>query len=172
MIFQTSHWIPLPLERVFLFFADPANLPRIMPPWMDLKLEQVKIEPAVGMAQTSGQPMGVATIAGAGSELSASYRVIPGLPFRIGWVAVITAFARNQHFEDVQAKGPFKSCHHRHEFGFEVRNGIAGTVIGDTVNYEVGFGPLGKLIDALLISTQLKRTFKYRKQAIARLLTP
>jgi hypothetical protein len=27
-----EQWVPFPLERVFLFFADPRNLPRLMPP--------------------------------------------------------------------------------------------------------------------------------------------
>jgi ligand-binding SRPBCC domain-containing protein len=40
-----EHWIAAPLDQVFRFFANPQNLPRLMPPWMQVKLESVQIIP-------------------------------------------------------------------------------------------------------------------------------
>jgi len=157
---QFEHWAPYPLDRVFCFFANPENLPRIMPHWMDVRLENLKIVP----------PAGHPTFAGTGSDLKASFRAAPYLPFRIRSVARITGFELNRYFEDIQGEGPFKSWHHRHEFEAEVRDGVSGTLVRDRVQYEIGFGPLGKLANLLFIAPQMRRTFAYRQRVLAKLL--
>jgi hypothetical protein len=43
--FESEQWLPAPIEPVFLFFADPTNLPRVMPAWMDLRIERETIVP-------------------------------------------------------------------------------------------------------------------------------
>jgi len=164
---QYEQSVPHPLERVFRFFANMENLPRIMPRWMDVRLERVDIVPPAGLAEGAS---GATAFCGAGSELEASFRAIPYLPFRIRSVAIITSFEFNKFFEDVQGKGPFKSWHHRHEFAAEERNGVNGTVIRDIVQYEVGFGVLGTLANALFIAPQMRRTFSYRQTALQKLL--
>ena len=144
-----------------------------MPPWMDVRIERETIvrPPA---SQLAALPPGANAprIAGAGSELEASYRAVPGLPMRIRSVAIITAFSMNHFFEDVQGKGPFKNWHHRHEFEAQTRDGIAGTIIRNIVDYEVGFSALGRIANALFIAPQMNRTFHHRQQAVDRLLKP
>jgi len=159
---------------VFLFFADPANLPRVMPPWMAVRIDREKTVPPVGAPTATlnlSSSSGSNRLAGPGSEVEASYRAMPGLPFRIHSVAIITAFSMNRYFEDIQGHGPFKSWHHRHEFAAETRDGISGTVIRDIVDYEVGFGPLGSLANALFVSPQMKRTFAHRQNKVLQLLS-
>jgi hypothetical protein len=39
---QFEQWFAVPLERVFLFFANPSNLPRIMPPQTGTELVRLK----------------------------------------------------------------------------------------------------------------------------------
>jgi ligand-binding SRPBCC domain-containing protein len=160
---QFEHWIPLPPERVFAFFGDPANLPRILPAWM-----QVRIEKASLVAPPHAPPG--KTFAGAGSSLLASYRALPFLPFRIRSEARIVGFVMNSFFEDVQRAGPFRRWRPLHEFVSDVRDGVGGTLVRDRIEYGIGFEPAGRLINALFIAPQMRRTFAYRQQAAERLL--
>ena len=109
-------------------------------------------------------------LAGAGSEILTSFRIFPFLPFRARWVALITEFEWNQHFADIQKKGPFRHFHHRHEFATEVRQQIAGTIVRDVIDYEVGFGVLGAAARKLIVARQLQQTFAYRQAALRKLL--
>lgn len=163
--FESEQWLPQPVEKVFAFFADPHNLPRIMPPAMDAKLLNLRLV-AAGLGSSGGP----ASVAGAGSEMVLSFRLLPGLPFRGKWVARIMECETNHFFTDLQAKGPFKTWHHRHEFLPQVRDGVAGTLIRDVVDYEVGFGLLGSLADRLFLRRRLQHTFAWRQKAVRELL--
>jgi ligand-binding SRPBCC domain-containing protein len=163
--FESEQWLPQPVEKVFAFFADPRNLPRIMPPAMDAKLMSLKLV----SAQTGGSGQSTAG-AGAGSEVALSFRVFRGLPFRGKWVARIMECETNHFFTDLQVKGPFRTWHHRHEFLPQVHDGVAGTLIRDVVDYEVGFGLLGSLADRMFVRRQLQHTFAWRQKAVRELL--
>lgn len=163
---QFEDWVPFPLSRVFLFFADPNNLPRIMPPETATRIDALRLVPPPGRP---GTPNSV-RIAGTGSEIDTSFRIVPGLPFCAQWTARITEFEWNHHFADIQAKGPFKSWHHRHEFAAEPRNGIAGTVVRDQIDYSVGFGTFGEMAQTIFIEAQLRKTFQRRQNALPKLL--
>jgi ligand-binding SRPBCC domain-containing protein len=161
---EFEHWIPAPLEKVFKFFADPMNLPRIMPEWMRVNIEEIAIVPP---PEYSGSHF-----AGAGTKLLASYRVLPFLPMRIHSEARIVGFGLNEFFADVQTKGPFRSWHHRHEFAAEDRAGIPGARVRDRIEYEVGLEPLGSIVNALLIAPQIRSTFAYRQRVVGKFLVP
>jgi ligand-binding SRPBCC domain-containing protein len=167
---EFEQWVPVSLERVFLFFANPGNLPRIMPPQTGTELVRLKLVPPPGIAAESATITDRAPLAGVGSEIVTSFRVVPFLPFRAQWTALITEFEWNRHFADVQQRGPFKSFHHRHELREETRNQVRGTVVRDVIEYEVGFSLLGELAQKLFVSRQLQRTFTYRQQALEKLL--
>jgi ligand-binding SRPBCC domain-containing protein len=169
-LIQFEQWVPVPLERVFLFFANPSNLPRIMPPQTGTELIRLKLVPPPGIAAERATATDRTPLAGVGSEIVTSFRVIPFLPFRANWTALITEFEWNHHFADVQKRGPFKSFHHRHELKAEVRGQASGTIVRDVINYDVGFGWLGTLAQKLVVSRQLRQTFAYRQQALERLL--
>ncbi len=108
--------------------------------------------------------------AGVGSTIVTSFRVIPFLPFRAQWIARITEFAWNDYFADVQDQGPFKSWHHRHEFLVDTRDGISGTLVRDVIDYEVGFGFIGAMVNTLFIRRQMQNTFAQRQQVLPKLL--
>jgi ligand-binding SRPBCC domain-containing protein len=160
-------WVPFSVEHVFLFFASPQNLPRLMPPWMDTRIEELRLVLPVPAppARNPSTP-----IAGVGSEIVTSFRVLPLVPFRKTWIARITEFEWNGQFADIQAQGPFKSWLHRHKLAPEVRNGVQGSVVRDRIQYEIGFGFLGRIGQALFVSRQLKATFAHRQSVLPGLL--
>lgn len=166
---EFEQWIPAPLEKVFRFFADPVNLPRIMPAWMEVRIEEATIIPPLD--SPSSNPLLLPPgLAGAGSRLIASYRTLPFLPFRIRSEARIVGFAMNEFFADVQGSGPFRGWHHRHEFASETRNGISGTLVRDKIEYEIGLEPLGRTLNVLFIAPQIRRTFAHRQRAVEHFL--
>ncbi len=167
---QFEQWVPAAIERVFLFFANPGNLPRIMPPETGTELVGLKLRPpprapAVRASITDRDPL-----AGVGSEIVTSFRIISFLPFRTQWIALITEFDWNHHFVDVQKEGPFKSFRHRHELRAASRNGVNGTVVRDAIEYDLGFGWPGGLAQRSFVSRQLRLTFEYRQKALEKLL--
>ncbi len=163
---EFEQWIALPLEKVFLFFCDPQNLPRIMPPQLGTKLiaSHVVAPPSNGKTTMSDG------LAGAGSEIVTSVRLLPLLPLRAKWIALITEFEWNHHFADIQKKGPFKKFHHRHEFAEQIRQGVQGTTIKDAIDYEVGFAFLGQIAQKLVIGPSFQRTFVHRQRTLEKLL--
>ena len=164
---QFEQWVPFPIEHVFAFFSNPENLPRIMPEASGTKLIALNRMPA------PTPPDGVAgdRAAGIGSTIITSLRVFPFLPLRAKWIARITAFEWNHYFADVQDKGPFQLWHHRHEFQAETRAGVAGTLDRDVIDYEVGFGFLGTIANAIFVRRQMEGTFAQRQQTLPKLLT-
>lgn len=162
-----EQWVPFPLERVFLFFAKPRNLPRIMPPATDTRLDWLTLVPP---PNPPGSSTSDTSLAGVGSLIVTSFRLLPVLPFRAQWVARITEFEWNHHFADVQDRGPFRTFHHRHEFSAEERDGIRGTIVRDRIEYEIGFGLAGRFAQPLFVGPQMARAFCHRQTALAALL--
>jgi ligand-binding SRPBCC domain-containing protein len=163
---QFEQWVPFPLEQVFLFFANPENLPRIMPPQSGTRIEALKLTPPPQIAAECSR----SSIAGVGSEIHTSFRPLPFLPFRASWTALITEFEWNHYFADIQKKGPFKSFHHRHQLTAETQDGIAGTIILDVIRFEAGFGWFGWLAELLFVLPQMRRAFRHRQKAVLGLL--
>jgi ligand-binding SRPBCC domain-containing protein len=161
-----EQWVPFPPQQVFAFFSNPENLPRIMPAASATKLIVLNRMPAPPPppAVTSDRA------AGTGSTIVTSFRLIPFVPIRAQWVARITDFEWNHYFADVQDQGPFKSWHHRHEFRAETRGEVHGTIVRDVIDYEVGFGFLGTIANALFVRRQMGRTFRERQQTLPKLL--
>lgn len=132
-------------REVFSFFADPANLARLTPPGLRFRL----------VAPSSGE-------LAAGSRLE--YR-IRWTFLRLAWVTRITRWTPDSEFEDVQEEGPYRVWIHTHRF--EERDG--GVEMRDRVEYELPFGPLGRLAHRLLVRRQLEAIFDFRRRAIEEL---
>lgn len=163
---QFEQWVPFPVERVFAFFSNPENLPRIMPASSGTKLIVLtRVPPPT-------PPLGLTNdkAAGVGSTIVTSFRVVPFLPLRARWIAHITEFEWNHYFADVQDQGPFQRWHHRHEFRPETREGVSGTLVRDVIEYEVGFGLFGALVNAIFVRRQTESTFAQRQQVLMELL--
>jgi ligand-binding SRPBCC domain-containing protein len=165
--FHSEQWVPAPLDRVFAFFADPHNLPRIMPPALGTRLVKLNLVPPrflIGKVPPRSLRM-----AGAGTEMTVAFRVIPYFPMHERWVVHISDFALNQYFHDVQKQGPFRRWEHTHTFADMVQGGREGTLIHDEVEYEVGFGLVGRALEAALFQRVFHATFEYRKRALKRI---
>jgi ligand-binding SRPBCC domain-containing protein len=158
--FQTEQWVPYPRERVFAFFADPANLPALMPAW-----QRARVEKHVALSAPS-LPTATSAAAGEGSLITISFRPIPWVPLRLSWDAYITEFRWNDFFCDEQRRGPFHYFRHCHR----VRQERNGTVVSDDVEYELPLGKLGDLANALAMNRQIRDLFNYRQKMLPRLL--
>jgi ligand-binding SRPBCC domain-containing protein len=166
---EFEQWVPAPIEKIFLFFADPSNLPRIMPPATRTELTAMKLVPPPVPTETPAT-VNRDSLAGVGSEIVTSFRLVRFFPFRARWIALITEFEWNHHFVDIQKKGPFKRFKHRHEFSVETRNSANGTVVRDVIEYDAGFGVPGNLAQRLFVSPSLRRTFEYHQKMLEKLL--
>jgi ligand-binding SRPBCC domain-containing protein len=163
--FQFSNWVPFPVERVFLFFANPENLPRIMPPSTGTRIDALRL-----VSPKEQALMGTHDLAGVGSEIVTSFRVVPFLGVRASWIARITEFEWNHHFADIQVKGPFRVWRHRHELQAETRDGIEGTTVSDRIECLLGFGAIGAAALKLVLARQIAGTFRYRQRVLPQLL--
>lgn len=169
--FSAQQWIPCPVEQVFAFFADPFNLPRLMPEMLKTRIDEARLQPAPvppGPHKKSCLP--VHRAAGIGSELWISFRPVPFLPFRVRWLAQITEFEWNSHFKDEQARGPFSFFRHRHGTRAEIHEGQPGTLVTDEIDFELPFGLLGRLL-APMVCLQMQSAFAQRKKRLLQLLT-
>lgn len=143
--------IPRPRGEVFHFFAAAENLERITPP--ELRFRIVTPGPIRMEAGTL-----------------IDYRLsLWGLPFP--WRTEIVEWDPPRSFADSQVAGPYHTWIHRHEFDEDdgaVEEG-GGTLMTDVVRYRLPLWPLGE--GALpLVAHQLRRIFRYRAEAIRRLL--
>ncbi len=154
--FETSQFVAVELERVFCFFADPQNLTRITAPKSNAKIEHLHL---LSPANHPG-------LAGAGSEIEISLRVFPPLPFRGRWLARIVDFEYGSYFRDIQVRGPFARWNHTHSFDASG----PGTIIHDVVEYDVGWGKLGNVANAVFVRRALGAMFDHRQRATEQLL--
>ena len=135
-----------PLDEVFEFFSEAANLELITPPWLSFR-----------MADAASVEMR------AGTQLEYRLR-LHRVPVR--WVSRIALWEPGRRFVDVQITGPYRVWRHRHEF--EPRGQT--TVVRDHVEYALPFGLFGALAHAVFVERDLARIFDFRRDAVARLL--
>jgi ligand-binding SRPBCC domain-containing protein len=171
--FETQQWLPYPHELVFAFFANPENLPRLMPRWQRARIEQASFAPPP--PRPAGSPRYPGIAAGSGTTLTLTVRPFPFCPIRVPWDALIEDFLWNHGFCDVQVSGPFRYWRHCHSVSpatgpANPLNPAPGTLLKDEVAYELPLGPLSSLADRILVRRQLASTFRYRQRRTAELL--
>ena len=145
-VLEARLWVGRPRAEVFGFFADPANLVRLTPPALGLRLVR-------------------ATPMAPGAVLDYELRWL-GLPLR--WRAFIREYDPPYRFLDVQVRGPYSRWEHRHRF----LETDGGTVIEDRVVYRLPLGALGRVAHAVFVGHQLRATWSYRARQLAALLGP
>ena len=143
---EQEHFIARPRDEVFRFFADPFNLERITPPFLQFKI----ITPA---------PIDVHP----DTLIDYSLRLY-GVGFR--WRTRIESHTPDMAFIDTQERGPYKLWHHTHTF----EDVEGGTLMRDLVRYQVPLGPLGQLAHAIFVRRALRQIFEFRRIAIDRIM--
>lgn len=143
---RREQMIPLPVDEVFAFFAEPANLEAITPRWLRFRIltpEPIRME------------------AGALIRYALRWR---GLP--MSWTTRIEKWDPPHGFVDAQLRGPYRLWEHAHDF--EPVEG--GTLARDVVRYAIPFGFLGRLARAGWVRADLEAIFDYRAQRVTELL--
>ena len=168
--FETRQWVPFPVELVFAFFANPTNLPHLMPRKLEMRIEDARIQPPPPRPVPPDPARRFHSVAaGVGSELLISFFPIPWIPRRVSWMTRITEFVWNSHFCDEQIRGPFSHFRHRHGIQAEVREGVEGTLISDEIEFALPFGFLGRLA-AIMVRRNLAKSFGYRQKRLPEIL--
>jgi ligand-binding SRPBCC domain-containing protein len=169
--FETSDWVPYPVELVFAFFANPSNLPHLMPPEVQARVEDVRLQPPPPRPVAADPARRFRSVAaGVGSEVLISFYPIKWLPQRVSWTAQIVEFAWNSHFIDEQVRGPFGAFRHRHGIVTEIRDGVEGTQVTDSIDYAMPNAIFGDFA-ARAVLKQLARSFEYRQKRLPEILS-
>jgi len=174
--FEAEQWLPYPVEVVFALFANPENLPRLMPAWQRARIEEASFAPPPPRPAAADPSLRIRSIAaGPGTRITLSFRPFPFSPIRVPWEAEIAEFLWNDHFCDTQLRGPFAYWRHCHRVHPETRTTelgepLTGTLLHDQVEYEMHFGALGELAHRLFAERQIRKIFAFRKQRTAELL--
>lgn len=164
--FATEQWLPFPKEVVFAFFANPVNLPPLMPEWQRARIDEATLVPPPADAD---QRRAGSIFAGSGTKLLVTARAAPGIPLRLPWLALIEDFHWNESFCDVQVTGPFAYWRHCHSVRSEERDGRAGTVVKDDVHYELPL-PAVSWLGAPLGPLAMGAMFRHRQRQAERRL--
>ena len=131
---------------MFGFFADAFNLEAITPPWLRFRVVT---------------PGPIRMAPGALIE----YRLrLHGVPIR--WLTRIEAWEPGERFADVQVRGPYRFWHHTHSF----EPHPDGTLVRDTIRYDLPLGPLGRIANTAFVRRDLERIFDFRHEEVARRL--
>ena len=140
MHLERDLWLPRPLDEVFAFFSNAANLEALTPPWLHFHI----LNPAV--------------VIGAGARID--YRLkLHGLPLQ--WQSEISRWDPPSSFVDKQRKGPYRRWVHTHTFAAE----RGGTRVGDSVEFEV---PFAWLVGGFVMR-DVEKIFAFRQQALLKI---
>lgn len=72
----------------------------------------------------------------------------------------ITEMESPNYFVDEQVKGPFRRFRHVHEFSQDA----AGTTMIDRIEFAAPFGPLGRLVERLVLARYLQKLIESRNR--------
>lgn len=135
--------LPIAIEEAWDFFSDPRNLAVITPPDMGFVIQN-ELPPRMHPG------------------LIIQYQVRPLFGLPVNWVTEITHVVEHQLFVDEQRFGPYRFWHHQHHF----REVPGGVEMRDIVHYDVGFGPLGDLVDLLVVRARVQAIFDFRRRVL------
>lgn len=142
--FQQEQHFQEPIEKIWGFISNPANLKIITPDYMGFDITSKNVPDTMypGMI--------------------ISYKVSPLLNIKTTWVTEITHVKEGMYFVDEQRVGPYKIWHHQHF----LEATPTGTLMKDIISYQPPFGFLGNLANSLIIRKKLQEIFSYREKKL------
>jgi len=81
---------------------------------------------------------------------------------KLNWMTEITHVKEKEYFVDEQRFGPFAFWHHEHHFT-EIDGGV---LMHDILHYSIGFGPIGKIANAITVKKKIKEIFEFRYKKV------
>ena len=145
-VLERHQVLPRGRDEVFGFFADAFNLEAITPAWLRFRIVT---------------PRPVEMRVGALIEYRLALHRIP-----VSWLTRIEIWEPGERFVDTQVRGPYRLWRHTHTFDDHPE----GTLVRDSVSYEIPLGRLGGVADRLLVRRDLGRIFDHRRAAVAHAL--
>jgi ligand-binding SRPBCC domain-containing protein len=136
--------VAAPLETLFEFHCNPANLAVLLEGWRDLEVLEHDGHIRVGARARVRQKTGV---------------------LRHAMTMEHFVFERPVRFGERQVRGPFARFEHVHEFA----PADGGTSIVDRVDFKLPWYLGGVLAERAIVVPELKRFFALRRAAYARL---
>lgn len=146
----TKTWktiVPKNIDIVWDFFSRPENLNEITP--KDMKFNF--------LTETKGKKMYEGMII--------KYKVSPFAGIKFTWVTEITKISEKNYFVDEQRIGPYRMWHHEHHFRKIDEN---TTEMIDILNYDVGKGLFGPILNSLFIGKKVDGIFNFREEMISK----
>ena len=144
---ERTQVVPVEIDEAFAFFSEARNLERITPPWLRFRIVAAPDELRCGARLR--------------------YRLtLFGIPIR--WRTEIVEWTPPRGFVDVQRSGPFQMWEHTHR----LTPVDGGTEIYDHVRYRLFLGPLGGLVERLLVRGWVEGIFDFRARNVPGLISP
>ncbi|MBK00208.1 MAG: TIGR01777 family protein [Euryarchaeota archaeon] len=141
--FEHQTYVDENVENTFSWFEHEGSFRRLMPPWEVLK--EIKADKSI-------------------NEGSIRIFKIPFGPFKMSWVAKHTIYNPPNQFKDIMLKGPFWRWEHVHDF-IPQEN---GTLVKDTVEYQVPLGVFGYFFAGRSVKKRIKNMFISRELRLKR----
>lgn len=139
-----SQQLPISLSEAWTFFSDPGNLKKITPPHMGFLVT----------SKFHGDKMY------AGQIIRYIVKPVFGIPLK--WCTEITHVEEECYFVDEQRFGPYAFWHHQHHFS--ERDG--GVFMEDILNYKLPLGPIGSVVDKIMVRGEVNSIFAYRRKVL------
>lgn len=167
--FRTTQWLPYGVDFVFGFFANPTNLPSLLPEWQHARIDEIELHPP---SRNGAYGEDGLVAAGRGTRLTVSFRPAPLSPIRVSWVSLIEDFHWNERFCDRQLEGPFRYWRHCHRIQHwqSEQTGEHGALLIDTVEYELPLGRVGHFANRIAVKRMLRSIFNHRHRRAEQLL--
>jgi ligand-binding SRPBCC domain-containing protein len=143
---ERTQLVEHPIDDVFAFFADAANLEALTPRFLRFRI-------------LTPLPMEMKT----GAQIIYRLRLF-GVPMT--WRTRITDWQPGKRFVDEQESGPYALWRHTHEFEAQGNS----TLMRDVVEYKEPLGPLGTVAHHLFVRRTVEKIFDFRREALGPLL--
>lgn len=156
-VYERSTHVDALLEDVWAFHSRGDGLEALTPDWLNLRIEEAR--------GPEGRPD--PEVLEEGSTIVSSVQ-----PFGVGprqrWTSVIVDRRESEEhalFRDEMVEGPFAFWEHTHRFSVD----DGGTLIQDRVEYELGGGPVGRVVDPFAV-VGFEPMFRHRHDRTSELL--